>query len=389
MLLVVADDLTGAAEMAGIAWRYGLSSVVVRDQPPTAEALQADVVVLDTDSRLLSPAEAAWRTQAGLSAALQAWAPDRVFKKADSACRGPLAAEAEACIKRLNMRAALLVVASPATRRQTIAGVHYAGRLPLAESEFGRDPTHPITESFLPALFRTQSRLPVNVAAWPSALPPQPRGLIVGDACTDADIEAWAEALPEDLLPVGSAAFGGALLRLWSGRCYCADPRATEPCPSAPASPVLIVAGSLSETSGRQLATFAQAGGAVVRLTASSAATVEAAADALGGGGVVALASRGAPAGDGNATARLAEAVVALVGAGSVGTLILEGGHTAGTVLRRLGWSVLPTEAEIEHGIVALTPPLTSALRRLVLKPGSYGSDDLYLRLLAAPDSRR
>ena len=44
MILVFIDDLTGAAEIAGIGHRYGLRSEVHFDIPEVAEA---DVVVID------------------------------------------------------------------------------------------------------------------------------------------------------------------------------------------------------------------------------------------------------------------------------------------------------------------------------------------------------
>ncbi len=57
-ILVVADDLTGAAEVAGIAKLAGFSVAVVTHLG--SDVLQTyEVVVLDTHTRALSPSRAA------------------------------------------------------------------------------------------------------------------------------------------------------------------------------------------------------------------------------------------------------------------------------------------------------------------------------------------
>ena len=61
MIVVIADDLSGAAELAGAALRHGLSAEV---QTVFFPDTNADVVCVDTDSRLLPPAEAARKVAA-------------------------------------------------------------------------------------------------------------------------------------------------------------------------------------------------------------------------------------------------------------------------------------------------------------------------------------
>src|SRR5688572_7906414 len=56
MIAVIADDLSGAAELAGVACRHGLSAEV---QTVFSRFSNADVICVDTDSRSLSSAKAA------------------------------------------------------------------------------------------------------------------------------------------------------------------------------------------------------------------------------------------------------------------------------------------------------------------------------------------
>ena len=51
MILVIADDLSGAAELAGIAFAHGLTAEVQTEFQPRTEA---QVICLDTDTRRLS-----------------------------------------------------------------------------------------------------------------------------------------------------------------------------------------------------------------------------------------------------------------------------------------------------------------------------------------------
>ena len=50
MILVVADDLSGAAELAGIAFAHGLTAEVQTELQPRTDA---QVICLDTDTRRL------------------------------------------------------------------------------------------------------------------------------------------------------------------------------------------------------------------------------------------------------------------------------------------------------------------------------------------------
>ena len=55
MIVVIADDFTGAAEIAGIALSYGLKAEV---QTEFCENSSAELLVIDTDSRSCSSADA-------------------------------------------------------------------------------------------------------------------------------------------------------------------------------------------------------------------------------------------------------------------------------------------------------------------------------------------
>src|ERR1017187_6495349 len=113
MIGVIADDLTGAAELGAVGLRHGLRAEIVRSGKPGGAA---DLVCVDTDSRSCPPAEAAKRAAAAakfLRGAGAKW----IYKKVDSVLRGNVTAEVEAVMMQLDFNRALLLPANPSLGR--------------------------------------------------------------------------------------------------------------------------------------------------------------------------------------------------------------------------------------------------------------------------------
>ncbi len=132
--LIIADDLSGAADCAIGFAAHGARTVVTLDAAAAVEVGGADVVAADVDSRRLAPADAAARN-------LEAWrsgmAPHRrLYKKIDSTLRGNWAAETAA----LQPSAGLAVVAPafPATGRVTRDGRMFVNGQPLEDTDIWR-----------------------------------------------------------------------------------------------------------------------------------------------------------------------------------------------------------------------------------------------------------
>lgn len=89
MIAVIADDFTGAAELAGISLRYGLKvSLFTREVKDTG----ADVLIVSSDSRSMNREEALQETR-HLLEQLIALNPSMIYKKTDSVMRGYVAEE--------------------------------------------------------------------------------------------------------------------------------------------------------------------------------------------------------------------------------------------------------------------------------------------------------
>ncbi|MBI5768109.1 MAG: hypothetical protein HZA93_09955 [Verrucomicrobia bacterium] len=375
-VLALADDLTGAAEIAAIGHRAGWRSQVAT----RIDELDAtDLLALDTDTRLLPPAEAA-RTVAAAAAGAASIPWRLIYKKTDSVLRGPVLAELTALAAALGRKRVLFVPCNPGLGRTIRDGRYYIGGVPLNETAFARDPHHPARRARVADLLRwsalPSTRLsslpvdspqrvevnalhlenpdcPIHVLPPGSALPDS--GVIVGEAATSADVAAWATRLDADTLPAGGGEFFAAVLHQQIG---CGDPPSR---PVAPVRPTLHVCGSLAAphrpTDLLELPSLDDVLAALARRP------------------VVAIGPPARRSADPAAPARLRRALANLVAAaaerGAFRHLMIEGGATAAEILATLQWTRLTVVHEWAQGVVSLRPATAPDLL-VTMKPGSY-----------------
>jgi uncharacterized protein YgbK (DUF1537 family) len=251
---IVADDLTGAMDTANEVAARGYETTVVA--VPSGPVSEATVVARNTDSRYLSPSDAAEAVRSGVDAT---GAPT-VYKKIDSALRGNIGSEVAAALRTAAAEIAVVAPAFPAAGRRTWDGIHTVEGTPVADTEFAADRNGP-TSSAVTALFAEQG-FPVEhvdgtavsagadrvAAAFASAIdrsdqPP----IAVCDARTDAHLRVIATAGSRfDALFVGS---GGLASHLRLD----ATPDASTATPQPGGGVPLAVVGSVSDTTLRQL----------------------------------------------------------------------------------------------------------------------------------------
>ena len=181
MILVIADDLSGAAELAGIAFAHGLTAEVQTEFQPRTEA---QVICLDTDTRRLS-ADAAAAVMRKLAKRIRAARPEFIFKKTDSALRGHIAAELGVLLEATARVRAVFVPANPSRGRVIRGGDYFIGDTPLHKTDFAHDPQHPATTA------KVAERLGHDPA------------IDVPEAASAADVQAAAAACDDLVLPAG------------------------------------------------------------------------------------------------------------------------------------------------------------------------------------------
>ncbi|MCM9077961.1 MULTISPECIES: four-carbon acid sugar kinase family protein [Streptomyces] len=372
-IAILADDLTSAGDGAAPFRRAGHDARILLSTPAAVPRHATGVTAVDLGSRVLDEEAAAMRT----------WRAARLFadselllKTVDSTLRGHVATEVRAAWAGSRRRAVVIAPAFPAEGRVTVEGVQYVRGVPVHESDFARDPVHPVRCSDLPTLF------PEAVLAGPGLAAELPEligngDLIVYSAAKDGDLDRLVAAVPrlDDVLWVGSPGLAAALAR----RCARAGGAASVP---APARRPLIVVGSANPATRRQLAALrARADVQGVTVSGDPAAAVE----TLRGltAPVLTLQTpdeRRAPQ-TARALARsLAAVVQALTEEHTVDALVVTGGETAATVLQALGATGIGLLDEPEPGVARGTL-LGQLPLPVLIKAGGFGDDAMLLRL--------
>ena len=167
-MIVIADDITGAAEIAGLAFSRGQQVRLVCDAlPPESIHAHDTLTVVATDTRSMTAAEATAATRR-LAMGLPPPPMGRcLFKKTDSALRGHVVAELSALMEATGYRRAVFLGANPSRGRIIDHGTYYIEqpddcgalhRHPLHTTAFSYDPEFPAHTSVLAQRFPDAAR---------------------------------------------------------------------------------------------------------------------------------------------------------------------------------------------------------------------------------------
>ncbi|WP_299092014.1 four-carbon acid sugar kinase family protein [uncultured Metabacillus sp.] len=148
---IIADDLTGSNDSGVQFAKKGFTSTVVMDIEKKNAVSDAEVLVIDTDSRAKS-SERAYEAVVKAASLLFEQGYSHVYKKVDSTLRGNIALELDALASVYRPDVVVIAPAFPKLNRTTVNGYHYVNGVLINETEFGRDPKTPVTECFIQKL---------------------------------------------------------------------------------------------------------------------------------------------------------------------------------------------------------------------------------------------
>ena len=247
-LLILADDLTGANDVGAQFAKRSIRTIVLVEPEVSALPSGCEVVVVNTESRHIPAKLAAERVQRIAELGLRAGA-QHFFKKTDSTLRGNIGPELKALMEILGERTIPFVPAFPETGRTTRGGTHFVNGIPIAETDFARDPLSPVHASSVADVLRARSDLAVTSLRLPDVPSELPAGCLVLDCESREEMSAIARAFAQkgrSRILAGSAAFAEELPYVLRLR--------TEPLPQAnPQGPILLVNGSLNPRSLEQI----------------------------------------------------------------------------------------------------------------------------------------
>lgn len=410
LLGCIADDFTGATDLASMLVRHGMRTIQVIGVPD-APLPEADAVVVALKSRTIPAPEAVAQSLAALEALLAAGARQILFKVCstfDSTDAGNIGPVADALLRRLQAGFALACPAFPANGRTVYQGHLFVGNRLLSESGMQDHPLTPMCDPDLVRVLSRQTDGGVGLVGFATVeqgagairqamtrLAEAGRRYAILDALTDAHLVAIGEAAAAHPLLVGGSGIAMGLPENF---------RRAGLLPSRDDADVLppmrghgaVLAGSCSRATLGQIG-FARDHLPVLELdplTQDGPAMVAAALGWVDGklreDRPVVIATSAMPdrvallqrrLGREAAGAMVEEALAAiatgLVERG-VGRLVVAGGETSGAVVQRLGVRSLRIGGEIASGVpwsFADPPGL-----HLALKSGNFGGRDMFLR---------
>jgi uncharacterized protein YgbK (DUF1537 family) len=206
MIVVIADDFTGAAEVAAIAMCHGLTTEIQTDLWTNTDA---ELLVIDTDTRPMQPQQAKEKISQTLDL-LRSVRLKWFYKKTDSVMRGPVLAELEALLENSDFDRVLFIPANTSFGRTIKEGTYFINNVPLDRTDFANDPEYPARSANVIKLIGPSNFLKIMSLTDPQSIPPQT--ISIGDAQTKDNLNAWAEQLTDKTIAAGAADFFTAIL---------------------------------------------------------------------------------------------------------------------------------------------------------------------------------
>ena len=416
----IADDFTGATDLANNLVRSGMRVVQTIGVPTTPLAADVDAVVVALKSRTVPKAEAITQSLAALkwlqAQGAEGRSPQIYFKYCstfDSTPDGNIGPVTEALMDALGCDFTIATPAFPDNGRTVFKGYLFAGNVLLNESGMQNHPLTPMQDANLVRVMQAQTQRQVGLIDYKtvaqgasvireriSALRSEGVGVAIVDATSNADLLLLGPALKD--MPLVTAGSGVAI-----GLPANFGLRPSLQASQLPAASGLqaVVSGSCSVATNAQVAHFKATGrpalaidpvslmngqsDAVVRLVLAWAAPF------LKDGPVLvystaepeAVKQVQAQLGVAEAGALVEHALAAaargLVDLG-VQQLVVAGGETSGACVQALDIAQLQIGPQIDPGVPWCHSPCAAGGLHIALKSGNFGTEDFFTKAFGA-----
>ena len=373
VLLIIADDLTGANDTGVQFARQGISTIVSihHEIHLTIFAEDCQVLVVNTESRHVAPDEAYARVYKVAQQGVARGIP-HFYKKTDSTLRGNIGSELAALLAATNEQALFFAPAYPKLHRTTERGSQLVADVPLGQTSFADDLLNPVNEAFVPTILARQTDVQIRLFAGEVVENSTPT-IYVMNAASDDDLRCHARWLQEKKLIkllAGSAGWAEFLPEVFP---FKSSPSFT----TSLNAPMLIVNGSLHENSLRQITCAAQHGIPMIDFVMGDC--VKEVCDKINATGHAILTTN-AKFSCAQAAANLAQKVNQILAQSPIKTLIVFGGDTLMAIANELDWKAFCPRAEIMPG-VPIVEICEDKNLLLVTKAGGFGEEDLLITL--------
>jgi uncharacterized protein YgbK (DUF1537 family) len=419
LLGIIADDFTGATDIAGMLVKGGMRTIQTIGLP-AARGTQGgtipddvDAVVVALKTRSIAAKDAIAQSLDALKA-LQTAGCERFFFKYcstfDSTDQGNIGPVGDALLDALKGKQAIYCPAFPENGRTIFFGHLFVGDLLLSDTHMRHHPLNPMTDSSLVRVLARQTKHKVGlvslkqVQAGSASLREALDKLaadgvrhVIVDAVADTDLGIIGEAVGDDALVTGGSGVALGLPTAYRRRGLLAHKSGADALPKVGGASA-VLAGSCSAATLGQIANFKGAHlaldtDAICRGEPVGDKALAWAKDKLGNGAILISASDkpdavkalqqkyGVEKSSHAIEATMATLAKGLVAAG-VGRLIVAGGETSGAVVGALDVTALRIGPEIDPG-VPWTASVGAKPLLLALKSGNFGAPDFFTKAFA------
>ncbi|MEI7569540.1 MAG: 3-oxo-tetronate kinase [Alcaligenaceae bacterium] len=414
LLGCIADDFTGATDLANNLVRAGMRVVQTIGVPKQPLEAEVDAVVVSLKTRTIAATQACAESLAALHW-LQAQGAQQIYFKYcstfDSTPQGNIGPVIDALMRALQTDFTIATPAFPDAGRTVFKGYLFVGATLLHESGMQDHPLTPMTDPSLVRVLAPQTRHQVGlidytvvaqgesaIRARIDALRAEGVAIAIVDAVSNADLLRLGAALSD--MPLVTAGSGVAI-GLPANFGIAPNDRAS----ALPRVGGLqaIVSGSCSRATNAQVAAFIATGAPALaidplRLQQGVSAIEQVIAEALAfsqahlAKGPVLVYSTAEPEAlkhiqdqmGVHVAGQLVEQTLARIAVGlvkqGVGQLIVAGGETSGSVVQALGMTQLQIGAQIDPGVpwCAGKTAVSEKTLHITLKSGNFGTPDFF-----------
>jgi len=416
LLGVIADDFTGASDIANTLARGGMAATQFLGVPAHDADRQCEAGIVALKTRSIAAPEAVAQSLRALEWLQRQGCRQFIFKYCstfDSTPEGNIGPVGEALAERLGVAGVVACPAFPATGRTVFQGHLFVGDRLLSESSLRNHPLNPMTDADLRRWLARQCKRPVGLVPYPAAgdarqlrakldeCAARGESLVIVDAVDEAGLRAIGTACAEARLITGGSGIALGLPANFAAKGLIGK---KEHAHSSVKGPCAALAGSCSAATLRQIAVHARA-----------RPSLHAAVDAILGGTITPATVAGFVASHANeplvyssaspeelakaqqehGREKAAHAIEAFFAATArelvargIRRLVVAGGETSGAVVSALGLEALEIGPEIDPGVPALFSRGADELG-LALKSGNFGADDFFAKAFAVLEASR
>jgi 3-dehydrotetronate 4-kinase len=417
LLGCIADDFTGATDLANMLVRGGMRAVQTIGVPASDSNLEADALIVALKSRTIPAEEAVAQSLAALEWLRAQGCRQFLFKYCstfDSTDKGNIGPVADALLNALGEDFTIACPAFPENGRTIFRGNLFVGDVLLSESSMQNHPLTPMTDPNLVRVLQRQTESKVGLIAYDvimkgpqaardriAALRKEGVRLAIADAISDADLYVLGEACADLKLITGGSGIAIGLPNNFRAANWLTDAGHASDLPRIEGKSA-VLAGSASKATNEQVAEW-RASKPSFRIDPLALSRGEPVVDkavefaAKHGDETVLIYATSTPdevkavqkeLGVDQAGHLVAQALASIASKlrdGGVRKFVVAGGETSGAVVQALGVKTLRIGAQIDPGVPA-TQSIGEEPLALALKSGNFGTKDFFVKALDCLD---